>query len=401
MAFSDKNKTIVKDKNELYKHLISDYPIMKVDVLSRAKERVINEEEFADDIRRHINGYYICDGDFAEAAVGMFVDYIYGYSILTPLINDPEVSDIRLLAYDNVRVKKKGQRMSTNVKFESLDDYKKFIDYVITRNHINASNLNAIQRFTDDESNKNSILRFTLAQPLVNTYKWPILSIRKVPRDFPLLDDLVKEQMLSDELKDILIDRFSSGSTIVCGGNSSGKTTILNALKETLPHDVSVLVAQQADELTTKSHPDITFMHSLPGSSESDAVYDLKNISIAGLTMDIDFFIVGEVKGDEARYLLNAAYTGQKCACTIHAPSADKAINKIIDYAMGDGYYTKQELLRMMDCFQTVIFMEKYKVKQVYAIRGYNYQKNEIDYYPIFENGKLLTEDSQSDVFDV
>ena len=282
--------------------------------------------------------------------------------------------------------------MSTNISFASLTEYQKFVDYVITRNHINASNLNAIQRFTDDESNSNSILRFTLAQPLVNTYKWPILSIRKVPRDFPLLEDLthLEQPMLSEELAEILVERFRSGSTIICGGNSSGKTTILNALKETLPHDVSVLVAQQADELTTKSHPDITFMHSLPSSSESDAIYDLKNISIAGLTMDIDFFIVGEVKGDEARYLLNAAYTGQKCACTIHAPSAGKAINKVIDYAMSDGYYTKTELMKMMDCFQTVIFMEGYKVKQVYAIRGYNSQKDEMDYYPIFENGRII-----------
>ena len=42
--------------------------------------------------------------------------------------------------------------------------------------------------------------------------------------------------------------------------------------------------------------------------------YGLEEISIAGLTMDVDFFIIGEVKGAEALYLLNAAYTGQLCA---------------------------------------------------------------------------------------
>ena len=49
------------------------------------------------------------------------------------------------------------------------------------------------------------------------------------------------------------------------------------------------------------------FLHSLPGASESSVNYDLKHISIAGLTMDVDFFIIGEVKGGEALYLLNAA----------------------------------------------------------------------------------------------
>ena len=398
-GFSDRNKIEVFDHKELFEHLIDDYSKRRIMILQRAKDRTMTEAEFADDVKRHIDDNYKCSEELKEKAQKLFVNHIYGYSILTELIADPEISDIRCLAYDNIRIKKKGKRMTADVKFGSLDEYKKFTDYVITRNHINASNLNAIQRFTDDESDPNSILRFTLAQPLVNTYKWPILSIRKVPRDFPLLDDLVEAEMLPAELKDILIERFRTGSTIVCGGNSSGKTTILNALKETIPHDVSVLIAQQADELTTKTHPDITFMHSLPSSSESDAIYDLKNISIAGLTMDIDYFIIGEVKGDEAKYLLNAAYTGQTCACTIHAPSADKAINKLIDYALSDGFYTKTELMHMMDCFQTVIFMEKYKVKQVYVVRGYNSQKKEMDYYPIYENGHIITRNDDISMF--
>ena len=66
---------------------------------------------------------------------------------------------------------------------------------------------------------------------------------------------------------------------------------------------MAILVAQQADELTTLFHPDMMFLHSLPGTSESSVNYDLKHISIAGLTMDVDFFIIGEVKGGEALYL--------------------------------------------------------------------------------------------------
>ena len=38
--------------------------------------------------------------------------------------------------------------------------------------------------------------------------------------------------------------------------------------------------------------------------------------------MDVDFFIVGEVKGTEAMYLINAAYTGQISAATVHSLSA-------------------------------------------------------------------------------
>ena len=200
------------------------------------------------------------------------------------------------------------------------------------------------------------------------------------------------------ELANVLKKRFINGSTLICGGNSSGKTTILNALKEEIPHDVSVLITQQSDELTTKTHTDMMFMHSLSNTDESKAKYDLKNISIAGLTMDVDFFIIGEIKGEEARYLLNAAYTGQLCAATIHAPSAPKAIDKLVDYALMDSKYTKDELMKMMDCFNTIIFMKKYKVCQVYAVKGYDYEKKALVYEAIWENGGFVNEYDKTNI---
>ena len=147
---------------------------------------------------------------------------------------------------------------------------------------------------------------------------------------------------------------------------------------------MAILVAQQADELTTIFHPDIMFLHSLPGTSESSVNYDLKHISIAGLTMDVDFFIIGEVKGGEALYLLNAAYTGQICAATVHAPSADRAPEKIVDYAMYDSRYSRNELMKMMDCFQTLVYMEHYKVKEIFSCRGWNAEKENLEYERLF-----------------
>ena len=147
---------------------------------------------------------------------------------------------------------------------------------------------------------------------------------------------------------------------------------------------MAILVAQQADELTTLFHPDMMFLHSLPGTSDSSVNYDLIHISIAGLTMYVDFFIIGEVKGGEALYLLNAAYTGQICAATVHAPSADRAPEKIVDYAMYDSRYSRNELMKMMDCFQTLVFMEHYQVKEIFACLGWNAEKENLEYEILF-----------------
>lgn len=385
------SKIKITNTEELLQELINDYSTSaKQIILMNVRNEIITKAEFEADVKENIAFMYDIDEETEKAGISLFFDYIFGYSKLTPLINDPEISDIRCISFDNIRVKRKGVRMDSGVKFSSPQEYEHFIDFVATKNQVNISNLNAIQRFADNISNDKYILRFTVSMPLVNTYDAPYLCIRKVPKDFPLIEDLIEAEMMTEEVANLLKSRFAKGSTLICGGNSSGKTTILNALKESLPDNMAVLVAQQADELTTKTHPDMMFLHSLAGNSESQALYDLKNISIAGLTMDVDFFIIGEVKGDEAMYLLNAAYTGQICAATIHAPSAKRAINKLIDYALVESRYTKKELLKMLDCFKTVIFMKNYKVCEVYAVNGYNEEKEDLEYRPIWENGKFV-----------
>lgn len=367
--------------DEGLRQLVDDYLTQKQVSLMQMRRGTMSREEFLQEAKDHIRRRHLAeDASDSERILDAFEQYIYGYSKLSPLIDDKSISDIRVISHDNIRIKRCGQRMDAGIAFGDGREYRQFVDYIAAKNQVNISNLNAIQRFTDTDSHPDFILRFTLSMPLVNTYSEPYLCIRKVPRSFPQIRELVEKQMMSEDTAKLLVQRFRQGSTIICGGNSSGKTTLLNALKETLPDDMAVLVTQQADELTTLCHPDMMFLHSLPGTGESQVNYDLKHISIAGLTMDVDFFIIGEIKGAEALYLLNAACTGQLCAATIHASSADKAADKLVDYAMYESRYTRDELMRMMDCFQTFIFMEHFRVKQVFICKGWNEQRRSLMY---------------------
>lgn len=362
------------------RQLVDDYLTQKQTSLMQMRRGTLSKEAFLQEAAEHLRHRGQTDEESAKQILEAFEQYIFGYSKLSVLIDDKSISDIRVISYDNIRVKREGKRMDAGISFSSEKEYRQFIDYVATKNQVNISNLNAIQRFTDTDSHPDFILRFTLSMPLINTYSEPYLCIRKVPRFFPQIRDLIDRQMMSEDTAKLLVQRFRQGSTIICGGNSSGKTTLLNALKETLPDNMAVLVTQQADELTTLYHPDMMFLHSLPGTTESRVSYDLKHISIAGLTMDVDYFIIGEIKGEEALYLLNAACTGQLCAATIHASSADKAADKLVDYAMYDSRYSRDELMRMMDCFQTFVFMERYKVRQIYICQGWNEKRRSLVY---------------------
>lgn len=377
-------------EENLLERLVTDFTTQKQQSLMQLKKGQLEKQAFLQEAANYIERFYSLTEEHKQGLLKEFESYIFGYSKLSALIDDPLVSDIRVVAYDNIRIKRLGQRMAAGVAFASPKEYRQFIDSIATRNQVNISNLNAIQRFTDNDSHSDFILRFTLSMPLVNTYSEPYLCIRKVPRHFPQMGDLIERGMLTRSTAELLVQRFREGSTLICGGNSSGKTTLLNALKETLPDDCAVLVAQQADELTTKMHPDMMFLHSLPGTGEQQVNYDLEHISIAGLTMDVDFFIIGEVKGAEALYLLNAAYTGQLCAGTIHAPSARRATDKLVDYCMYESKYSRNELMRMMDCFQTVVFMKHFHVAEIYECLGWDEERKELRYGKLFEEEEAV-----------
>ena len=88
--------------------------------------------------------YYVLPPEQARKLLEAFERYIFGYSRLSVLIDDKSVSDIRVVAHNNIRVKRKGRRMEAGVAFSSPEEYRQFIDYIATRNQVNISNLNAI-----------------------------------------------------------------------------------------------------------------------------------------------------------------------------------------------------------------------------------------------------------------
>jgi pilus assembly protein CpaF len=174
---------------QLLKKLIDDYSTKKQSALIQMKKGNISKETFLQDAREYASLAYGIEKEKAKELIGLFEQYIFGYSKISPLIDDEEISDIRIISYNNIRVKRNGKRMNAGIVFDSEKEYRQFVDYVATKNQVNISNLNAIQRFTDADSHADFILRFTISMPLVNTYEAPYLCIRKVPRKFPEMQE--------------------------------------------------------------------------------------------------------------------------------------------------------------------------------------------------------------------
>lgn len=335
------------------------------------KEKGVSERETADLLNR-------------------FDHYVFGYHILDSLIDDEEISDIKILGYDRIRIKKNGKRMDSGISFRSVEDVNRFVENIAIKNKVSLSDLNAVQNFTDKDTNEKFILRINICTPFVNSAENYYMHIRKIAKQKKDLGRLIKEGMLNAQTADYLREKARNSSGILfTGKGASGKTTLMNAMLECISHDKSGLVIQENEELFSVLHPDLMFQHVVEPRGESRIRYSLKDLARNGLLMDLDYFIIGEIKGEEALYFLNAAYTGHRCWASVHGISSTEAMNKLVDYAKYASDYSRSDLLRMFQSLSVVVFMEDYRVKEISEIAGYDESMQDLTYKRIVYGGQL------------
>ena len=126
------------------------------------------------------------------------------------------------------------------------------------------------------------------------------------------------------------------------------------------------------------------FQHIVDIRGEGKVQYSLKDLAKNGLLMDLDYYIIGEIKGEEALYLLTASYTGHKCWTSIHANSAKQAADKLADYIKYQSDYTKKEALQMLTGLETIVFMKGYRIEEIVEIEGWDNARENLSYKKIF-----------------
>jgi len=210
------------------------------------------------------------------------------------------------------------------------------------------------------------------------------MHIRKIAKEKKDICRLISERMLDTKTAEYLKEKAMKSSGILfTGKGASGKTTLMNALLDCIPKDKSALVIQENEELFTHLHEDMMFQHTVENRGEGRIQYSLQDLARNGLLIDLDYFIIGEIKGGEALYFLNAAYTGHKCWASVHGVSSTEAIDKLADYVKYESDYSKEDVIRMLRTLEVVVFMEDYKVKEISEIMGFDEVNHRLIYKKI------------------
>jgi pilus assembly protein CpaF len=161
----------------------------------------------------------------------------------------------------------------------------------------------------------------------------PALTIRKFPSRHYTVDDLIARGTLNRPLADLLAAQIRSGKTLlISGGTSTGKTTVLRALASAIPDDQRVVVIEDTSELHLQK-PNLLSVECQTDTFKASITFD--DLLKSALRWRPDRIILGEVRGIEARTLLDSLNTGHTGSlATIHANSAAKALRRFANLVL-------------------------------------------------------------------
>ncbi len=202
--------------------------------------------------------------------------------------------------------------------------------------------------------------------PVVNPR--PLMTIRKfTARNFTLAD-LIRVRMLTEEQADTLTAAVRDGQNIlIAGATGSGKSTLLGVLADAIPEHERILLIEDTAELHIRK-PHVVSAESQIDSHQSQITFDA--LLRAVLRHRPDRIIVGEVRGPEARTLLDAMNTGHRgTLATIHASSATEALHRMGTLALrGDAHADTRRIQEEIDrCLNMAVYIARIDGKR--AIR--------------------------------
>jgi len=218
----------------------------------------------------------------------------------------------------------------------------------------------------------------------------PALTIRKfTSRRFTIVD-LIARGTLSRSLADFLSEQIRDGKTIlISGGTGTGKTTLLNILAQAIPAGERIVVIEDTAELRIEK-PNVLAAECQTDTFKSRISFD--DLLKSSLRWRPDRIILGEVRGTEARTLLDSFNTGHAGSlATIHANSAEKALHRFANLVMrshAQSTFSDTEA-EIGEAIDFVVHIERKPgsrvVREVLEIRGYDRDAKRFLIEPVME----------------
>lgn len=218
----------------------------------------------------------------------------------------------------------------------------------------------------------------------------PALTIRKFTSRRFTVADLIARGTLTRPLADFLTEQIRHGKTLlISGGTGTGKTTLLNIMANTIPEQERIVVIEDTSELRIQK-PNVLAVECQTDTFKANITFD--DLLKSALRWRPDRIILGEVRGIEARTLLDSFNTGHAGSlATIHANSAEKALSRFANLVMRNHAQTTycDTEAEIGEAVDFVVHIERQPgrrvIREVLALRGYDRDTKHFLIEPVVE----------------
>ena len=199
---------------------------------------------------------------------------------------------------------------------------------------------------------------------------------------------------LAEQLEEYVAQRKN---ILICGGTSTGKTTLANVLTEFIPDHERIVLIEDTAEIQIHKENVLRFearreQNGLPAVSVRDLLK-------ATLRHRPDRIILGEIRGGEAFDLLQLLNTGHSgTLSTVHANSAAQGISRFTACVLQSGVEMPYSAIKsnIADSLDIVIQIERRPgsrfIAEVLEIRGYVSEADQYHLQPVYSREVTATQ---------
>ncbi len=277
---------------------------------------------------------------------------------LEELLADEKIDEIVIDRRDRVVVGKEGVLRGSGKAFSSDDVFERVVKRLVAEAGAKIDDANPLVDLRMRDGT-----RLTAAVSPVAA-RGACLVLKKSPSVMPQLADLVGQGSMSNGMADFLATCVAARRNIlVCGGPSSGKTTIVGAIASASPGGERVVSIEEVAELAI-GRDEWVQLETRAGNGRNQVI-DLAHLLETALRLMPDRLIIGEIRGREALPLisaLDASVDGAVAGMT--GEGANAALGRIATLcrAMGTGAPGSDLALREMvaQAFEIVIHVVRW-----------------------------------------
>jgi len=252
------------------------------------------------------------------------------FKTLRPFLEDEDVDELMINGTRSVFIEINGKLKHLDIKI-SQDELVKFLDFV---SRYSSRKIDFSNPIFDGKLSCGSRVSIVI-EPV--SQNGTIINIRKHKKLINNIGKLVAVDMLSIDMYKIFEDALlDKKNIIISGGTSSGKTTLMNALLNSLSETKykydRIVIIEDTKELNIDLEHAISLQARLAfqGIDSLKGEINMGDLVKASLRLRPDRLIIGEVRASEAYYLLHALNTGHKGSISsIHANSARDALRRL------------------------------------------------------------------------